>query len=142
MTSSTMKHYWNTLFFCTSLIFSVNAIAQENGEQQTIIESGGFLHTVFFWLENPESKEDRNAFENHLNMFIDNSKYVKSKFIGTVAPSEREVVDSSYTYALIVSFANKEEQDKYQTEPVHLKFVEDAQHLWKKVVVYDSFNTL
>jgi len=122
--------------------FLVNAAAEVGENEQTIIESGGFLHTVFFWLKNPENEEDRKEFTNHITTFIDNSQYVKSKFIGTVAASEREVVDSSYTYTLVVSFSSKEEQDKYQMEPAHLKFVKDAQHLWEKVVVYDSFNTL
>ena len=105
----------------------------EKLSKQTIIESGGFLHSVYFWLKNPDSPEDRQAFEEHLTAFIDNSLYVKSKFIGTPAQSDREVVDSSFTYALVVTFSSKADQDKYQVEPVHLKFVEDARHLWENV---------
>jgi len=136
------NYFRGTLLLCLILIAPAGAIAEEDVAEQTIIESGGFLHSVFFWLKNPENEEDRKAFEHHLTTFIDNSQYVKSKFIGTMAPSERDVVDSSYTYTLVVSFADKKDQDKYQTEPAHIKFVEDAQHLWEKVVVYDSFNTL
>ena len=135
-------NFWRIVFLCAALNLSVNAVAAEKQGKQTVIESGGFLHSVFFWLKKPNSEEDRKAFEKHLKIFIDNSQYVKSKFIGTVAPSEREVVDSSYTYALVLTFSSKEEQDKYQTEPVHLKFVQDAQHLWEKVVVYDASNLL
>jgi hypothetical protein len=29
-------------------------------------------------------------------------------------------------------------RDSYQTDPIHLKFVEECSMLWKKVVVYDS----
>ncbi|MCF2946627.1 Dabb family protein [Paraglaciecola aquimarina] len=119
--------------------FGVSTMA--NAEQQKIAE-GGFVHTVFFWLNNPDNTQEREAFENHLTKFIDASKYVKSKHIGTKASSPRDVVDSSYDYCLIVTFANKEEQDKYQTEDVHLTFVKDAAHLWKNVVVYDSNSIL
>jgi len=35
-------------------------------------------------------------------------------------------------------FANKEDQDSYQVDPVHLKFVDECKHLWKKVTVFDS----
>ncbi len=37
-------------------------------------------------------------------------------------------------------FKNKEDQDIYQTHPIHLKFIEDCQHLWQKVVVYDAMD--
>jgi hypothetical protein len=135
-------NFWRAFCLCSLLHVSVNAVAAEQLKKQTIIESKGFLHSVYFWLEKPNNVNDREAFENHLTKFIDKSLYVKSKFIGTVAPSERDVVDSSYTYALVLTFASKEDQDKYQTEPVHLKFIEDAQHLWKKVVIYDAYNSL
>jgi len=142
MSVTPLVYLRRALFLFAALTLSCNLLAGEKTNTQTVIESGGFLHSVFFWLKNPESEADRKAFEKHLNTFIDNSQYVKSKFIGTVAPSDREVVDSSYTYTLVVSFASKEDQDKYQTEPAHIKFVEDAQHLWEKVIVYDAFNTL
>ena len=105
---------------------------------QQIIEPGGFIHCVFFWLKEPQNQNAREQFEHHLTTFLAASQYVKSTHIGTMASSDREVVDSTYTYCLIVTFNNKEKQDKYQEEPVHLKFVEDAKHLWEKVVVYDS----
>lgn len=109
---------------------------------QEKIAAGGFVHSVYFWLNNPESKQEREAFEKHLTKFINASKYVKTKHIGTKASSPRDVVDSSYDYCLIVTFANKEEQDKYQSEDVHLTFVKDAAYLWKDVVVYDSNSIL
>ena len=110
---------------------------------QQVIEAGGFVHCVFFWLKEPENQQAREEFEHHLKTFLGTSLYVKAKHIGTMASSkmassERDVVDSTYTYCLITTFKNREEQDKYQQEPVHLKFIEDAKHLWGKVVVYDS----
>lgn len=140
--SKKMIYLLSALSLCITLSLPANALAANNIDKQTIIESGGFLHTVFFWLKNPDNEGDRKAFEKHLNAFINGSQYVKSKFIGTAAPSEREVVDSSYTYALVLSFSSQEDQNKYQTEQVHQKFVDDAKHLWKKVVVYDAFNSL
>ncbi|SET39501.1 Dabb family protein [Thalassotalea agarivorans] len=137
-----VMHFCRALFMVAAVSFAATASDKAPKENQTVIASGGFVHSVYFWLKNPENEQDRKAFEKHLNLFIDNSLYVKSKFIGTVAPSERDVVDSTYTYALILTFDSKADQDKYQSEPVHLKFVEDAQHLWEKVIVYDAFNTL
>jgi hypothetical protein len=35
-------------------------------------------------------------------------------------------------------FKTSADQDSYQTDPIHLKFVETCSALWDKVVVYDS----
>lgn len=97
-----------------------------------------FTHVVYFWLENPDHPDDREDFENSLKKFLSKSEYAQTNFIGIPAKTPREVVDNSYTYSLILSFSSKEEQEKYQKEPAHLKFIEESEHLWKKVLVYDS----
>ena len=33
---------------------------------------------------------------------------------------------------------NLEEEEVYQSHPIHLKFIEDYSYLWSKVNVYDS----
>lgn len=40
--------------------------------------------------------------------------------------------------SLLMFFASVEDQKRYQDHPLHLKFVEDCAHLWRKVVVYDA----
>lgn len=101
-----------------------------------------FRHTVFFWLKEPNNKEHKASFEDSLKRFIDNSEYVQNKHLGTPANTNREVIDASYTYCLAVSFLSKEDHDKYQVEPAHLKFVEESSQLWNKVLVYDSVSVL
>ena len=97
-----------------------------------------FVHAVYFWLKEPENQEARKKFEASLKNFIKQSAYVRSSHVGTPAPTSRPVIDSSYSYSLVVTFDSKEDQDKYQDEPVHLKFIEECKDLWEKVVVYDS----
>ena len=97
-----------------------------------------FVHSVYFWLHNPESEEDRADFETALKLLLKNSKYTKTNYIGTAPKAIRDVVDDSFTYKLIVTFNSAEEQELYQGEEAHLKFIEDANHLWKKVIVYDA----
>ena len=99
---------------------------------------GKFIHSVFFWLNNPGSAEDRKNFRASLQRFIDNSEYIKSVHIGTPAGTPREVVDNSWTYNLIVEFDSKEDHDKYQEEDVHKVFVAESHELWARVQVYDS----
>lgn len=97
-----------------------------------------FAHTVYFWLKNPDSQEDKKAFETSLKKFLDNSAYAKTKFIGTPPGASRDVVDGSFTYSLIVTFESAEAQQNYQDEAPHKLFIKEAEHLWNKVIVYDS----
>ena len=97
-----------------------------------------FAHTVYFWLKNPDNQEDRKAFKTSLKKFLDNSAYAKTKFIGTPPRASRDVVDGSFTYSLIATFESAEAQQKYQDEAPHKLFISESEHLWEKVIVYDS----
>ena len=110
-------------------------------QNQEVIK-GDFIHSVYFWLKNPDSEADRAAFETSLKKFINSSEFVMSKHIGTPASTNREVIDNTYTYSLILSFKDKADQDKYQDEPVHKTFIAESENLWKKVLIYDSINSL
>ena len=100
-------------------------------------KEGSFLHVVFFWLVD-EAEETRENFLKELRIFIDNVDLMKTKHIGTPADTNREVIDSSWSYSLILSFDSKKEQDLYQEHQLHKVFIENASALWKKVQVYDS----
>lgn len=116
----------------TSLLFS------QTKTKNSLKLDKNFTHVVYFWLENPDNNEDRQAFEKSLKKFLNNSQYAKTKFIGVPANTPRDVVDNSFTYSLILSFPSKEIQDLYQQEPAHLLFIKESEHLWKRVQVYDS----
>jgi len=76
-------------------------------------------------------------FENGLKQLV-TIETIVGKHIGTPATTNRGVIDSSYSYSLLLTFKNKEDQDIYQTHPTHLKFIEECEELWEKLVVYDS----
>lgn len=97
-----------------------------------------FVHTVFFWLKNPENSDDRQKFEASLKTFIKNSEFVKASQVGIPSVAQRDVIDSSYTYSLLTTFPSREEHDKYQVEPAHTTFINECKDLWSKVLVYDS----
>ena len=127
------------------LIFAVNSYGQAEMNSHNEIAThtmkefdSNFAHTVYFWLKNPDSKDDRAAFEKSLRTFLDNSAYAKTRFIGKPPRASRDVVDGSFTYSLIVTFESAEAQQGYQVEPPHKKFIAESEHLWDKVMVYDS----
>ena len=98
---------------------------------------GSFMHVVFFWLVD-DSEETHKNFMSELRKFIDKVDLIKTKHIGAPADTDREVIDSTWTYSLILSFDSKKEQDLYQEHQLHKNFIENASSLWKKVQVYDS----
>ena len=96
-----------------------------------------FIHHVFFWLKQPVTQEIRNKFEQALKELV-KVETIVDYHLGVPASTDREVIDTTYSYSLLVLFRNKEDQDIYQTHPKHLKFIEDCQDLWERVVVYDT----
>jgi len=100
---------------------------------------GQFIHHVYFWLQNPESDADRKALIEGLQK-LSHASTIKSFHIGLPAATRRDVIDSSYSVSWLLYFDNSTDQDNYQSDPIHLKFVDECKHLWKKVVVYDTVN--
>jgi hypothetical protein len=97
-------------------------------------------HHVFFWLKNPNSKEDLEKLLAGLKT-LSKIETVKKLYIGVPASTEkREVVDNSYSASELMFFDDVEGQNVYQVHPIHKKFVEDCSHLWEKVIVYDSID--
>jgi hypothetical protein len=95
-------------------------------------------HHVFFWLKNPDSKEDLNKLIEGLRT-LEKIETVKDIHIGVPASTEkRDVVDNSYQASELLFFDDVAGQDAYQVHPIHQKFVENYSHLWEKVIVYDS----
>ena len=96
-----------------------------------------FVHHVFFWLKNAENITDRDKLVEGLIKLSD-VKTIKKFHIGKPANTNRDVIERGYAVSWYAQFDNDANQASYQTDPIHLKFVEDYSHLWSKVVVYDS----
>ena len=96
------------------------------------------IHHVLFWLKNRDSHHDRERLIEGLKS-LRNIDVVRTLHIGVPAATEsRGVVDASYSVSELMLFDNEDDQRAYQNHHVHKKFVEECEHLWEKVVVYDS----
>jgi len=100
-------------------------------------KKGMFIHHVYFWLKNSGNKEDKAKLIEGLKK-LSKVSAIKNFYIGQPAATRREVIDSSYDVSWLLFFDNAADQDSYQTDPVHLKFVEECSALWTKVTVYDT----
>lgn len=130
-----MKYLIRILFVFCLFLTSSSILGQE-----TI--KGKFEHVVLFWMENPDSEADKKKLINGMKELIKSSEFVVSAHLGVPAMTDREVVDNSYSINYTVTFNSKKDQEAYQIEKVHKDFIEKHQHLWSKVLIYDSINLL
>jgi len=102
-----------------------------------MIGKNNLIHHVYFWLKDPGNAADLQLLKEGLEK-LSQVKTIRAFHIGRPADTRREVIDSSYALSWWTLFETKEDQDSYQVDPIHLKFVADCAHLWSRVVVYDT----
>jgi hypothetical protein len=121
------------LLFALLMSSCSTQVAQETQSVQFPI-----AHHVFFWLNNPDDADERAQFEKAVDELLQIPE-IKAYHMGTPAPvEERPVIDASYTYSYLIFFDSVEGHDIYQAHPLHQKFIDENQHLWAKVQVYDA----
>jgi hypothetical protein len=96
-----------------------------------------FIHHVFFWLKEALSEQDIKAFEKGVSSLLQ-IEHIKTGDVGKPASTNRPIIDTSYTYSLLLVFEDQAAHDRYQPHPVHEKFIQDCAHLWSRVLIYDS----
>jgi hypothetical protein len=98
------------------------------------------VHHVFFWLKNPDSKEDKAKLVAGIKA-LKKIETVKDIHVGVVASTEkRDVVDTSWSVSELIFFTDVQGQAVYQDHPLHLEFIKNCSSLWEKVVVYDAID--
>jgi len=95
------------------------------------------IHSVYFWFR-PDADAGLVArFEAGLAR-LTTIPEIQTAYIGRpeVTP-KRAVIDDTYAWALIETFADTEAHDRYQAHPIHQEFVSQFANSWGKVQVYD-----
>ena len=95
------------------------------------------VHHVLFWLKADTSDDQKTAFRKGLQT-LENIETVKTFHIGTPAAIERAVVDTTYTFSLVLFFEDMAGHDVYQVHPVHKAFLDEFRIFFDKVVIYDA----
>lgn len=94
-------------------------------------------HHVLFWLKTDTTEAKKEAFLGGLKS-LENIEVVKNFHVGTPAPIERAVVDTTYTFSLLLFFDDLAAHDVYQVHPTHKTFLEEFRPFFEKVVIYDA----
>jgi len=94
-------------------------------------------HHVLFWLKADTTDEQKQAFRASLETLA-GVEVVKTIHIGTPAPIERAVVDTTYTFSLLLLFEDLAAHDVYQVHPLHKAFLDEFKVYFDKVIIYDA----
>jgi hypothetical protein len=95
-----------------------------------------FVHCVYFWLRDDLTPDELKAFVDGVNS-LTTCESVRQGYVGVPAPTDRPIIDRSYSYALVVTFDDEAAHDVYQEDPIHDAFRQNCAQYWKTVKIYD-----
>lgn len=117
---------------------SITQLEKANKQLQLTLNQPSFMHTVYFWLKEDLSAEDKATFMTSVKSLENVPSVARYRMGGPEATEARGVVDNTYSHALNVEFNSIADHDAYQIDPIHLAFVETCKDFWDKVIVYDN----
>lgn len=96
-----------------------------------------FIHAVYFWLRDNLTPAERDRFAAGLRS-LRAIKGVRHGYIGVAAPTDRSVIERSYSQSLVLVFPDQAAHDAYQVHPVHDRFRSECGQFWTSMRIYDS----
>jgi len=96
-----------------------------------------FVHHVLFYMKENATDADRAALLEGLHL-LRQVPAIKLAHIGTPAPTNRAVIERTYTYSWLCFFDSAAQEEDYQQHPLHDEFRENYARYWEKVVIYDA----
>ena len=91
------------------------------------------VHNVYFWLKDAAPSKQ---FETGLATLARDPN-VRVGYFGRPADTDRDVVEDSYTYGLVLAFDDIAGHDAYQVGAAHTQFLDAHLESWDRVVVHD-----
>lgn len=113
-----------------------NSQTESNSNTESTI--GMLQHTVYFYLNDDVTPDEREQFEAGLVKLLEIPEIYRSETGVPAGTAEREVTDHSYGYAIFTWFETMEDYKGYDEHPDHLEFIDTYNHLWADVKVYDA----
>ncbi|MCP4385090.1 MAG: Dabb family protein [Hyphomicrobiales bacterium] len=96
------------------------------------------MHTyiVFFWLKEGLDEGEHERFFEGLDP-LTREQHVRDRRIGKPAATDRDVVDFSYAYSIVLRFDNLAAHNAYQVSDEHQAFLDTRLDMVERVQVYD-----
>jgi hypothetical protein len=95
-------------------------------------------HTVYFWLRDDAPSDSAAELIAFYRERVPEAPGVISVLCGVPRPSEREVVDDSFTVGTTVVFASAADETAWQVDPIHDELRERFTVRIERVQVYDT----
>lgn len=126
-------------FIAASLLAaSTTSLLSCSSEVKQDEKYGPIVHSVYFWLKEDITDQEKIDFINFFEALKKITSIQTLKY-GPPAPANpRPVVDNSFSYNLIVTFANIDNLNSYEVDPIHLEAIEKYEQYWTKVEVRDT----
>ena len=121
------------------LVYGVGVLVALVAVQTISAAEPQLSHAVYFTLKDrtPDAKE---KLVKGCREFLSGHEGTVYFAVGVLAEElQREVNDREFDVSLLIVFANKAAHDAYQTNPRHLKFIEEYSEVWESVRVFDSY---
>jgi len=124
-----------------SAMFLITA-CQSDTEQttETAIEStlGLLQHNVYFYFNEDVSADEKARFEEGLFELLSIDEVYRYEIGIPGSTEDRDVTDHTFGYSFFSWFLTMEDYEIYADHPIHLEFIDEFNHLWAGVKVYDS----
>ena len=95
------------------------------------------IHSVYFWFKPDADPALVLGFRDGLAKLTTIPDIQAAHFGRPEVTPKRPVIDDTYAWALIETFADLEAHDRYQAHPIHEAFLREFSASWEKVQVYD-----
>lgn len=93
-------------------------------------------HVALFWLNDGLDEERHSRFRKGLDLLTVES-HVRERSIGQPSATNRDVVDSTYSYAIVLKFEDLAAHDADQVSDEHQVFADTCFDMISRVQVYD-----
>ncbi len=96
------------------------------------------VHSVFFWLKPDLTPAQRAKFRSAVEGLAKIESIAQIHVGAPAATEDRGVIERGYSVALTTLFKDMAAHDIYQVHPLHVKFIEDFNTYWTKVLIFDA----
>ena len=96
------------------------------------------LHSVFFYLKEGTPAETADLMKTEILDTLSGITTVREILAGPPQGIDRDVVDNDYAMSLHAKFDDLDGLQTYQTDPVHVAFVEKFKPHFEKIRVFDT----
>jgi hypothetical protein len=96
------------------------------------------LHSVFFYLKEGTPADVAGHMQADILGKLSGISSVREILAGPPQGIDRDVVDNDYAMSLHAKFDGLEGLQEYQTDPVHVAFVEKFKPHFERIRVYDT----